>query len=103
MSDAPIFTNYETATQHQLREWAEGRPWHNPWSPGATTPFYGDTREGECCPDFSCCRPDMIWNRERRYAFVGADDDTRSQMLFGAIFNLTDPDTTYVSGGFSNE
>jgi len=93
------FTCYADAAEHQLREWAEGRPWHNPWSPGADQPFYDDKAEGECCPDFSCCRPDLIWPREKRYAFVAANAEQRENMLFGALVNLTDPDKVYVTGG----
>jgi len=90
------FTTYDEAAEYQLREWAEGRPWHNPWSPNGSC---GKERhDGECCPDFSCCVPDMIWAKERRYAFVAADHATRSQMLRGALVNLFDPDTTYVTG-----
>lgn len=92
------FANYESASDHQLREWAEGRPWHNPWKPTADVPDYTRTG-GECCPDFSCCFPDMIWPRERRYAFVAADDEQRGRMLRGALTNLTDPDKVHVVGG----
>jgi hypothetical protein len=31
----------------QLERWREGWSWHNTFS-------------DECCPDFSCCRPDML-------------------------------------------
>ncbi len=94
--NSPTFTCYADAAAFQLREWAEGRPWHNPWSPDGS---YGeDSRDGECCPDFSCCRPDLIWNKERRYAFIAADASRRSSMLIGALVNLTDTETTYIAG-----
>ena len=93
-----VFSCYKDAADYQLREWAEGRPWHNPWGPDGS---YGeDSRDGECCPDFSCCRPDLIWNRERRFAFVAANSEIRTNMLVGALVNLTDPDTTYISGSY---
>lgn len=98
MTHLPEFNSYKEASAHQLREWAEGRPWHNPWSPGAEAPDYTRTG-GECCPDFSCCRPDLIWASERRYAFVEASDEAREGMLFGALVNLTDPDKVHVIGG----
>lgn len=31
----------------QTESWIDGRPKHNPFS-------------NECCPDFSCCVPDML-------------------------------------------
>lgn len=92
----PKFSDYKTASAYQLREWAEGRPWHNPWAPDGS---YGESKaDGECCPDFSCCCPDMIWGRERRYAFVSAEGEGKYRMLLGALVNLTNPDTTYVAG-----
>ena len=92
----PTFPNYHEAAEYQLREWAEGRPWHNPWSPNGE---YGTSRhDGECCPDFSCCAPACLWSRERRYAFVAATGAKRSRLLMGALVNLTDPDKVYVSG-----
>jgi len=73
------FPDYKSAQEHQLKEWVEGRPWHNPWSPVAPQPFPDNRAEGECCPDFSCCYPDMFtkdnnerWRRYReRYAATG--------------------------------
>lgn len=91
------FTCYKDAADYQLREWAEGRPWHNPWAPGATAPDYTRTG-GECCPDFSCCAPAMIWARERRYAFVAANDGQREDMLFGALSGLAADHNAYVIG-----
>jgi hypothetical protein len=91
------FTCYKDAADYQLREWTEGRPWHNPWSPGADKPDYATTG-GECCPDFSCCVPSMIWARERRYAFVEANDENREGMLFGALSGLVADHNAYVIG-----
>jgi hypothetical protein len=31
----------------QTLAWAQGRPYHNPV-------------DDECCPDFSCCHPDLF-------------------------------------------
>ena len=91
------FCSYKDAADYQLREWAAGRPWHNPWSPGADKPDY--TRlGGECCPDFSCCAPAMIWAKERRYAFVAANNQQREGMLFGALSGLAADHNAYVIG-----
>jgi hypothetical protein len=57
---------------HQLAEWLEGRPAHN-------------TSRDECCPDFSCCRPELLAPRETREAFVRADQETRSHFLGGFL------------------
>lgn len=89
-------SSYMEGAAHQLREWCEGRPYHNPYSPdGAHGP---ERTDGECCPDFSCCKPENIWSKERRYAFLAASGADRERMLFGALFNLVDPDKTYIAG-----
>jgi hypothetical protein len=85
------FPDYKSAADHQLREWAAGRPWHNPWLPGATEPKF-DRYGGECCPDFSCCFPAGIWARERRYEFVAAKGDKREGMMMGALGGMVGPD-----------
>ena len=59
----------------QLKLWVEGQSVHN----GATR------KEGECCPDFSCCLPGLQWPEEKRKAFLAADDATRHGMLMGAL------------------
>ena len=94
------FRNYDEAQRHQLQEWLAGRPWHNPWAPGAAQAFPDDRAKGECCPDFSCCRPDMIWAEDRRIAFVTATDEAREGMLFGALCGLTrtTDDQVYIAG-----
>ena len=81
------FNSYDEAQKHQLAEWLAGRPWHNPWSPGADKAADpNDTSEGECCPDFSCCNGNIA-PYEVRKAFVEADDKTRFRMLFGFLGN----------------
>lgn len=44
----------------QLRLWVEGESIHN--GP--------DSIEGECCPDFSCCNPEMLLPRPEREAYM---------------------------------
>lgn len=62
------FKDYKSASAHQLMEWVEGRPWHNPFTPDGR---YGEKPEdGECCPDFSCCVPDVLQPREKREEFA---------------------------------
>jgi hypothetical protein len=40
----------------------------------------------------------MIWARERRYAFVAANDEQREGMLFGALTVLARDHDAYVVG-----
>lgn len=35
---------------------------------------------GECCPDFSCCSPKLLWPEEVRQSFKAADTATRWKM-----------------------
>lgn len=77
------FKDYDEAAEHQLTEWVEGRPWHNPWCPNGS-----DNNGGECCPDFSCCVPEMIWARKRREDFYTADQYGREMMMLGALSGL---------------
>ncbi len=42
---------------------------------------------GECCPDFSCCRPQLAWSRAQRGAFIAAGPAEREQMLLGVLGN----------------
>ena len=63
---------------HQTREWLAGNPIHN-------------TERDECCPDFSCCEPRLLWPLEQRQEFADADEDVRNGMLMmslGAAFVL---------------
>lgn len=77
------FKNYEEAATHQLAEWVEGRPWHNPLSP------CGD-RSGECCPDFSCCMPQCLSPEPARHRFaeaVAAGDDMTQHAMLGMFLS----------------
>lgn len=40
---------------------------------------------GECCPDFSCCRPHLKWPEDKRRRFADADRGTQEKMLMGAL------------------
>ena len=43
----------------QLAMWVEGTSHH-------------DCEHNECCPDFSCCRPELLAPREEREMFMAA-------------------------------
>lgn len=40
-------SRYEERARAQLVSWAFGRPYHEP-------------HNDECCPDFSCCYPELL-------------------------------------------
>ena len=44
---------YTESLVHQLRMWIHGVSIHNAFS-------------DECCPDFSCCRPELLNDRAKR-------------------------------------
>lgn len=53
-----IDPEYSAAVRRQLTEWLNGRPVHS------------DPPADECCPDFSCCYPDLLMPREERERYV---------------------------------
>lgn len=63
-------------SDQQLQMWVDGSPQHK-----------GDKEDphSQCCPDFSCCRPDFLQPREVREAFAAAraadDEDQQMRML----------------------
>lgn len=44
----------------------------------------------ECCPDFSCCNPKLLWPLEKREKFLAATQGERSKMLMGALGALVE-------------
>ena len=76
-------------SDEQLAKWLKGNSIHN------------DTR-GECCPDFSCCTPELLADEDVRKAFVNADEGTRMSMLgmfLGAAFAKMGKDKkVYIAG-----
>lgn len=68
--------------EEQILEWVCGKPIHN------------DERD-ECCPDFSCCQPELLVPFSVRRKFQEADEATRFGMLMqflGAAFEAAAPD-----------
>jgi hypothetical protein len=53
---------YQEKRDEQLREWVKGNPIHND----------AGVDGGECCPDFSCCSPELLAPRKVREAFAAA-------------------------------
>ena len=56
------------AAERQLQSWLQGKPVH-------------DTVNDQCCPDFSCCVPELLVPYETRKAFVEGTEETRTAML----------------------
>ena len=57
----------------QLDEWLKGNPIHR-----------GDNKDGECCPDFSCCGGDLASEAERidfKNAVETNDEKKKMSML----------------------
>lgn len=52
----------------QLKLWVAGDPVHN-------------EERNQCCPDFSCCVPELLASEEERIAFRDANEKDRSVML----------------------
>lgn len=74
---------YEESLKYQTDEWVAGRPWHN-------------TVSDECCPDFSCCRPDMMWDANARRVFASADKVTQRRMMMGGLQALLADEPVHV-------
>lgn len=53
--------------EEQLKLWREGDPQHN-------------KDRDECCPDFSCCRPELLAPEEERIMFCDRPE-LRGKML----------------------
>jgi len=61
----------------QLKMWVEGK---------SVCP----NSKHECCPDFSCCRPNMKWPSEKRARFMIAAQPEREKMLMGSLGALVE-------------
>lgn len=83
----------EISTDEQLFWWVAGEPIHN-------------ASRDECCPDFSCCQPDLLAPAEVRQRFKRACDEGDEQakmamlgMFLGAAFAKAAPDKNiYIAG-----
>lgn len=81
----------------QLARWVAGESVHND--------------QGDCCPDFSCCRPSLAWPIDQRRAFVDHPEarDAMCMMSLAAAMKEyaaeTKTKTTVhiIGGGFEKE
>ncbi len=56
---------------------------------------------GECCPDFSCCQPELKAPKKARIAFRNADESTRMKYLvgfLGAAISLASDKKVHIAG-----
>lgn len=64
-------------SEEQLRRWVAGEPIHR-----------GSLEAGECCPDFSCCRPELLAPTAERERFARATEGERERMLASFLRKL---------------
>jgi hypothetical protein len=57
--------------EEQIDRWVAGDPVHNGENSG----------NGECCPDFSCCKPHLLAEEAVRRRYKEAGSQERTQML----------------------
>lgn len=77
----------------QEKDWVDGNPWHS-----------GQLPDGECCPDFSCCRPGLLSDEATRQAYAAATEDQRFGMrviFLGKLLELS-PVEVHVAGDPAN-
>ncbi len=54
-------------SKEQLNQWLAGNPIH----------------AEQCCPDFSCCRPELLWPREERQIFIDRPELRDGMLMMG--------------------
>jgi hypothetical protein len=101
---------YAESAREQLASWLAGKPVHNPHSPvvdftdkdGKVVSSKVLDGNGECCPDFSCCRPELLWPTKMRESFILASPEKRDEMLrtsvVEAISRMVPEEKVYVAG-----
>lgn len=71
--------------KEQLQKWLEGEPIHN-------------KELGVCCPDFSCCRPELLAPREERELLCSLQDDARFRLLGMFLGRAINSKEVYIAG-----
>lgn len=59
----------------QLTEWVKGNSIHN-------------EVDDECCPDFSCCQPELLVDVEFRKLFKASDREGRDRLCFTFLSSM---------------
>jgi hypothetical protein len=86
-----------TSCEEQIDRWVAGESLHS------------DHRGlgPECCPDFSCCVPELLQPIEARRAFKAADSKKRDKfcmMFLGGMLAKSAPDVSaYITDGDTQE
>ena len=57
----------------QLLEWQKGNSIH---------------KDDECCPDFSCCNPELLASQDERDVFVKAYEDGKEAIWMGMLMGF---------------
>lgn len=73
----------------QLIAWVAGEPIHN-------------VARDECCPDFSCCRPELLWPEEQRQLFADRPE-LRDDMLMMALGAALSGAQVHIAGSTEGE
>ena len=71
---------YQERCQSQLDLWVKGESIHN-------------KVDDECCPDFSCCVPDLQADKETRDRFANFNEAEREEMLVGFLGSALSKET----------
>lgn len=69
----------------QLARWVEG---------DAVCP----NSDHECCPDFGCCHPKLLWPKKRRLKYMAASQKDREKMTLGSLGDLIESTGARVIG-----
>ncbi len=67
--------SYIGRSNHQLTEWVKGNSVHN-------------DADNECCPDFSCCQPRFLADKETRKLFKAAFDQKRPDIVSSMLMDF---------------
>lgn len=75
---AIIKLGYQERVRVQTLSWAMGRPYHN-------------TIDDECCPDFSCCQPELFErDQAKRWQHYSDELMAASRVLGTAVIRSQD-------------
>lgn len=74
----------KTTRELQLSSWLEGKPFHN-------------TDDDECCPDFSCCKPEALQPLEVRKLFCERPE-LRDGLLMQFLSEALSDEKVHIAG-----
>lgn len=81
-------------TEEQLKRWRDGESLHN-------------IETDECCPDFSCCKPELKADQATRNAYYNAWESKNhslvTEFLMGFLSALANGTKTHIAGQDRNE